>query len=43
MGFIFDTFTIAGVISSICTIVVVLMVLDCCRIRRTLSQRFRDK
>ncbi len=43
MGFIFDKFTIAGIISSTCTIIAVLIVLDCCRIRNTLSQKFRNK
>ena len=42
MGFIFDKFTMAGVISSACTIFVVLVVLDCCRIRNNLRQLFRQ-
>ena len=43
MGFIFDTFTIAGIISSICTIFAVLIVLDCCKIRNGLNQKIRGK
>lgn len=42
MGFIFDTFTIAGIISSICTIIVVLVLLDCCKIRNSLRMKFKD-
>ena len=41
MGFIFDEFTIAGVISSICTIAAVLITLNCCKIRQTLTQRYK--
>ena len=40
MTFIFDAFTIVGVISGICTIIAVLVVLDCCRIRHNLWQKF---
>lgn len=43
MSFIFDTFTIAGIISSTCTIIAVLVALDCCKIRYTLTQKFRNK
>ena len=41
MGFIFDEFTIAGIISSICTIAAVLITLDCCKIRQNLTQKYR--
>lgn len=43
MGFIFDKFTIAGIISTACTIAAVLVVLDCCKIRNSLSQKFRNE
>lgn len=43
MDFIFDTFTIAGIISSICGVIVVLVVLDCCRIRNSLARKFRNE
>ena len=43
MGFIFDTFTVAGIISSACTIIAVLIVLDCCKIRNNLKHKFRDE
>ena len=43
MGFIFDSFTIAGIISSACTIVVVLVLLDCCKIRNSIRQKSRGK
>ena len=43
MGFIFDTFTIAGIVSSICTILAVLILLDCCKIRNSLSQKTRHE
>ena len=39
MGFIFYKFTIAGIISIACTIIAVLIVLDCCRIRYKLTRR----
>ena len=43
MGFIFDEFTLAGIISTLCTIVAVLVVLDCCKIRYNLTQKFRNE
>ena len=43
MGFIFDAFTIAGVISIACTIIAVLIVLDCCRIRNNLRHKFKHE
>jgi hypothetical protein len=41
MGYIFDTFTIAGIISSICTICVVLILLDCCKIKNSLRAKIK--
>ena len=43
MGFIFDTFTIAGAISSACTILAVLFVLNCCKIRGSIKHRYKDE
>jgi hypothetical protein len=43
MGFIFDTFTIAGIVSGICTILAVLIVLDCCKIRNNLSNKIKHE
>jgi hypothetical protein len=43
MAFIFDKFTLAGIISTLCTIVAVLVVLDCCKIRNSFTQKFRNE
>jgi hypothetical protein len=43
MGIIFDTFTIAGIVSGICTILAVLIVLDCCKIRNNLSHKVKHE
>ncbi len=43
MDFIFDAFTLAGIISSICTILAVLIMLDCCKIRNNLRYKFRNQ
>ena len=39
MDFIYDSFTLTGIISVACTIIVVLFVVDCCRIRHKLTQK----
>ena len=43
MGFIVDSLTIAGVISIACTILAVLIVHDCCRIRHNLRHKLKNK
>ena len=43
MVFIFDTFTIAGVISIACTIIAILIVLDCCKIRNNLRHKLKHE
>lgn len=42
MPVVFDAFTVSAIIISICSIFVVLIVLDCCKIRDNVKQIFRS-
>ena len=42
MPFVFDTFTISAIIISICSILAMLVVVDCCKIKDNFKHIFRS-
>ena len=42
MSYVFDAFTISAMIISTCCIIAMLLILDCCKMRKNIKQIFKN-